>query len=83
MKKVDLFRCYESVAEWILPHLKDRPVMLVRAPEGLQGKLFFQRHPESPIPLLRVLAMFAIETAEGKRGLKPLLPEAVQMSRIA
>ncbi|WP_280151158.1 DNA ligase D [Piscinibacter sp. XHJ-5] len=84
LKKVDLFRYYESVAEWILPHLENRPVMLVRAPEGLQGKLFFQRHPETPIPLLRVLdasvwpghePMFSIETSQA-------LLSAVQMNAV-
>lgn len=35
---------YAQVAEWILPHLKRRPVALVRAPEGLGGELFFQKN---------------------------------------
>ena len=51
--KVTLVRYYESVAERILPHLKDRPVSLVRAPDGVAGELFFQKHPETRIPGLR------------------------------
>jgi len=39
-----LVRYYESVAAWILPHLKRRPVSLVRGPHGVDGKLFFQKH---------------------------------------
>lgn len=35
---------YASVAERILPHLHDRPVALVRAPDGLGGELFFQKN---------------------------------------
>ncbi|CAK9888858.1 MULTISPECIES: DNA ligase D [Pseudomonas] len=35
---------YALVAEWILPHLKRRPVALVRAPDGLAGELFFQKN---------------------------------------
>lgn len=35
---------YAQVAEWILPHLKRRPVALVRAPQGLSGELFFQKN---------------------------------------
>ncbi|MFK0310364.1 DNA ligase D [Pseudomonas sp. NPDC090233] len=35
---------YASVSELILPQLKDRPVALVRAPEGLGGELFFQKN---------------------------------------
>ena len=30
----------------MLPHLKDRPVSLVRAPEDIGGELFFQKHSE-------------------------------------
>ncbi|MDB5942813.1 MAG: ATP-dependent ligase LigD phosphoesterase module / ATP-dependent ligase LigD polymerase [Ramlibacter sp.] len=55
LTKLDLVRYYESVAEWILPHLKDRPVSLVRAPDGIAGQLFFQKHPESRMPGLTVL----------------------------
>ncbi|QXI41608.1 DNA ligase D [Pseudomonas wayambapalatensis] len=35
---------YAQVAEWLLPQLKDRPVALVRAPDGLAGELFFQKN---------------------------------------
>lgn len=35
---------YASVAPLILPHLQGRPVALVRAPEGVGGELFFQKH---------------------------------------
>jgi len=53
--KADLVRYYASVAEWMLPHLKDRPVAMVRAPEGLAGALFFQKHAErTAMPALTV-----------------------------
>ncbi|MFI4932036.1 MAG: DNA ligase D [Burkholderiales bacterium] len=44
LTKLDLVRYYESVAEWLLPHLKGRPCSLVRGPEGVTGELFFQKH---------------------------------------
>lgn len=51
MKKIDLLRYYDEIAEFALPYLKDRPVSLVRAPEGIHGELFFQKHEErSKIP---------------------------------
>jgi bifunctional non-homologous end joining protein LigD len=53
LTKLALVRYYESIAERILPHLKDRPVSLVRAPEGIAGELFFQKHPETRMPGLR------------------------------
>lgn len=42
--KLELARYLASVAPLMLPHLDDRPVALVRAPEGLGGERFFQKH---------------------------------------
>jgi len=56
LEKLDLVRYYESVAEWMLPHLQGRPVALVRGPGGVGGSLFFQKHDEQgSIPGLRQL----------------------------
>ncbi|QNB11446.1 hypothetical protein EHZ25_23740 [Paraburkholderia tropica] len=44
IRKLDLVRYYARVAPLLLPHLRDRPVSLVRAPQGLAGETFFQRH---------------------------------------
>jgi bifunctional non-homologous end joining protein LigD len=56
LKKIDLVRYYESVAEWMLPHLKARPVALVRAPSGIDGQKFFQKHDDKlSIPGLKEL----------------------------
>jgi bifunctional non-homologous end joining protein LigD len=54
MKKIDLLRYYDEIAEWALPYLQDRPVTLVRAPDGIHGELFFQKHEErAKIPASR------------------------------
>ncbi|MEO6276247.1 DNA ligase D [Roseateles sp.] len=50
LRKIDLVHYYESVAEWMLPHLRQRPVSLVRAPQGITGQLFFQKHSEAKMP---------------------------------
>ncbi|OON63364.1 DNA ligase D [Massilia sp. KIM] len=44
--KLDLIRYYALVGELMMEHLKNRPVSLVRAPEGVGGELFFQKHAD-------------------------------------
>jgi len=44
--KMELARFYADIAPWALPHLRQRPIALVRAPEGIEGELFFQKHAE-------------------------------------
>lgn len=45
--KIDLIRYYALVAPVMLEHLKGRPVSLVRAPDGVKGQMFFQKHLET------------------------------------
>ena len=40
----------EAAAPLMLPHLKDRPLSLVRLPEGLEGESFFQKHAGKGFP---------------------------------
>jgi bifunctional non-homologous end joining protein LigD len=42
--KREIAEYYADVAKWLMPQLKNRPVALVRAPEGLSGELFFQKN---------------------------------------
>ena len=54
--KQDLVDHYVAVAPLLLPHLKARPVSLVRAPSGIDGELFFQKHAEArSIPSIKLL----------------------------
>ncbi|HUG72153.1 MAG TPA: DNA ligase D, partial [Steroidobacteraceae bacterium] len=45
--KGDLIAYYAAVAPLLLPHLKDRPVSLLRAPSGVAGQKFFQKHAQA------------------------------------
>ena len=76
--KGDLAEYYATVAPLILPHLKGRPVALVRAPEGVGGELFFQKHAQhSDIAGIKLLdpaldpghdPLLQIDTAEALIG---------------
>jgi len=46
--KGDLIHYYDSVAQWMVPHLRDRPLSLKRYPNGIHQPYFFQKNtPES------------------------------------
>jgi bifunctional non-homologous end joining protein LigD len=54
--KQNVVEHYAQVAALMLPHLKARPTSLVRAPSGIDGQLFFQKHAEaSSIPGIKLL----------------------------
>ncbi|HET8669725.1 MAG TPA: DNA ligase D, partial [Candidatus Saccharimonadales bacterium] len=44
--KGDLIKYYESIADYILPYLKDRPHSLNRMPNGITGESFYQKNNE-------------------------------------
>jgi DNA ligase D-like protein (predicted polymerase)/DNA ligase D-like protein (predicted 3'-phosphoesterase) len=73
--KLELVRYYGLVGVLMMTHLKGRPVSLVRAPAGIGGQLFFQKHADAAaMPGLRELdpaldpdhpPMIAIAAARG------------------
>jgi bifunctional non-homologous end joining protein LigD len=48
--KRDLLRYYAQVSPCMLPHLADRPLTMIRMPEGIGGQRFFQKHWEQARP---------------------------------
>jgi len=50
LTKRELLRYLAQVSPYFLPHLADRPLTMVRMPEGIHGERFFQKHWEPPLP---------------------------------
>ncbi|MGY4495927.1 non-homologous end-joining DNA ligase [Pseudomonas sp. TE3610] len=78
MRRVDLAQLYQRMAPWLLPQLRQRPAAFMRAPLGVEGELFLQRHaehlaephltvlPASHAPLMQVDSLPAlIEAVQG------------------
>jgi len=55
LTKLDLARYYGLIAPLMLAHLKGRPVSFLRAPAGIQGEFFFQKHLEAAMPGVKSL----------------------------
>jgi bifunctional non-homologous end joining protein LigD len=50
LTKFDLASYYQAVAERMLPYIQDRPLSLVRCPQGRAQKCFFQKHDMGGFP---------------------------------
>ncbi|MFJ2992359.1 DNA ligase D [Pandoraea sp. NPDC087047] len=53
--KAELAEYYHAISRWMLPHLAERPVAVLRAPEGIGGEMFFQKHAAKTIAGVHVL----------------------------
>ena len=50
LTKLDLAEYYAEMGDWILPHVVDRPLTLVRCPRGRTQQCFYQKHVTDSIP---------------------------------
>jgi bifunctional non-homologous end joining protein LigD len=64
LTKRDLLLYYARVARWMLPHVTERPLMLVRCPEGAGQQCFHQKHPSRGMP--RAVAQVEVKQKKSK-----------------
>jgi bifunctional non-homologous end joining protein LigD len=50
LTKADIAGYYEAVAEWMLPHIKNRPISMLRFPDGVGGHGFFHKNVPDYFP---------------------------------
>lgn len=63
LTKRDLGVYYSRIADWILPHISNRPLTLVRCPEGQSKQCFYQKHVNEQFPK----SVYRVEVEEGKQ----------------
>jgi bifunctional non-homologous end joining protein LigD len=68
--KYELARYYDAVASWMLPHVVERPLSLLRAPDGIDGEQFFHKHVGKGWPA-------AIRRAPVRQGMREVTYVAV------
>ncbi|HVA40920.1 MAG TPA: DNA ligase D [Candidatus Binataceae bacterium] len=74
--KGDLIEYYETIAPWMLPYLKDRPVMLTRYPDGIEGKSFFQKDVPGYVP--QWIRRVRIYSQESEREMSYFIVESAE-----
>lgn len=50
LRKRDLAAHYRTVVDWMLPHVADRPLTLLRCPDGQHAQCFYQKHASGSRP---------------------------------
>jgi bifunctional non-homologous end joining protein LigD len=68
--KGDLLEYYRAIAPALVPHLKDRPFTMVRWPDGIEGKKFFQKDAPSHMPEWIPTFRTEVSTRESPRQTK-------------
>ena len=78
--KLDLANYMAAVAERMLPHVKDRPISIVRTPDGIEGETFYQRHAlkGTAVPMLSIKTSREKEPYLGIDSAKALVALAQQ-----
>ncbi|HET6171133.1 MAG TPA: DNA ligase D [Gaiellales bacterium] len=66
LTKGDLIEYYRSAADVILPYLRDRPITLVRYPDGIKGKHFFQK--QAPVHTPEWMRTVSLPSRSGGGG---------------
>ncbi len=77
--KGDLVAYYETVAPWLLPYLRDRPLVLTRHPDGITGKSFYQK--DAPRKAPGWLRTVRVRAEEAQRDIDYIVVDGVPALR--
>ncbi len=74
--KGELVEYYQRVSKWLLPYLKDRPLMMTRYPDGIRGKNFFQK--SAPLKSPDFVRTVRMRNEEEKRDIEQIVCDDVR-----
>jgi len=74
--KGNLVDYYQAIAKWILPYLVDRPLVLTRYPDGINGKSFFQK--DAPVYVPDWLRLETMWSEHAEREIRYFIVEDVE-----
>ncbi|MEO6461469.1 MAG: non-homologous end-joining DNA ligase, partial [Candidatus Eisenbacteria bacterium] len=77
--KGDLVAYYDAVAPLFLPYLKDRPVVLTRYPDGIDGKSFYQK--DAPVYVPDWMRTESVWSKESERNIRFFVLDDVESLR--
>jgi bifunctional non-homologous end joining protein LigD len=83
--KRDLLRYAAEVFPFVRPHIADRPLTLLRFPDGIEGPKFYQKHWESDLPpFVETVEMFSdVEARDQQALLCNNLPTLLWLCQVA
>ncbi|MGH8309212.1 MAG: DNA ligase D, partial [Steroidobacteraceae bacterium] len=68
--KRDLLRYLVEISPYMLPHLRNRPLTMIRMPEGIDGERFFQKHWDKATPeFVETIEVYSETKSESHRYL--------------
>ncbi|HLT37746.1 MAG TPA: non-homologous end-joining DNA ligase, partial [Enhygromyxa sp.] len=75
LRKRDVADYLMKVAEWMLPHVRDRPLTLVRCPDGVDQPCFYQKHAMAGLPAS--VSRVAIRESDGAEVVYAAISDAL------
>src|SRR6185437_5828156 len=74
--KGDMIDYDRGISEWLLPYLRDRPVVLTRFPDGIEGKSFFQK--DAPVYAPKWLRLETMWSEQAEREIRYFVLDDVE-----
>jgi bifunctional non-homologous end joining protein LigD len=82
LRKAELVAYYAAMADFMLPHVRERPLVLLRCPEGRRKSCFFQKHVNAGVPEAVLRTTISESRGEGVYGFVKDLAGLVALAQL-